>query len=150
MQPGPLSQTRWLRPLVTDSLSTAELIHSYLVELTWDPTFSQDQSLAAFNDSAQHELHHLAALRGALTRYDRNDPTAWSSIGLNLARVLHRRRESMKLAKELSSAVRQDTRGRAILALLEQDTRKMQPYLPLIRQTIQATGWQKAVPELFS
>lgn len=145
LQPHPSQLNRF----VADSLPIAALVHSYLVELRWEPRLRGVPSLEEFSDNALHELHHLTALRGALLRLDRGDPTAWSSVGLNLARLLHRRQITMERAARLPAAVRQDPRGRFMLSLIDQGNRQLQRYLPIILQTIRATGWSKAAPMVF-
>lgn len=145
----PFVQANQLNQFVAESLPTAALLHSFLVDLSWDPQLGNDQSLATLSENAQHELHHLAALRGALARLNQHDPKAWSSIGLNLARLLYRRRVTTLNAARLSPDIRQDPRGRSILSLIEQENEQIEPYIPLIRQTIIATGRQSAAPGFF-
>lgn len=149
MQQLPFVQANQLSQFVSESLPTAALLHSFLVDLNWDPLLGNDQSLATFSENAQHELHHLAALGGALARLTQHDPKGWSMVGLNLARLLYRRRVTLANAARFSPDIRQDPRGRSILALVEQEKEQIQPYLPLIRQTIIATGWQSAAPGVF-
>lgn len=139
-----------LRHFVAESLPLEAGIHSYHVDLNWDPKLGKDPSRTEFGQIALHELHHLAAVEGALIRQAQGDPMARSSIGLNLARFMHRRGQAMELLPRFVSGLQNDPRAQAIVALIEQGNRIIQAYMPVIRQTISATGWQRAAPELFS
>lgn len=146
MTQAPLAPFSQLYRFTVESLPLHAMAESYLVDMQWDPAFSKDRSFEEFSDNALHELRHHAALWGALLRLDRGDPTAWSSIGLNLARLLYRRRITQETAARLPDAVRQDPRGQSMLRLIEEGDRHLQEFLPVMLQIIHATGWDSAAP----
>jgi hypothetical protein len=141
MKQGPHPLTTHLGRFLAESLPTAAMAHSDLADLRWDPALGGDPSLAAFSENALHELHHHVAIWGALLRLDRGDPAAWSSLGLNLARFLHRREITREMAARLGAAVRQDPRGRSLLSLIEEGNRQVQGYWPVLLQVMSAAGW---------
>lgn len=147
MNQGPApDMLTYLRQFLSETLPTAALTHSYLVDMDWDPALDRhrpaNQELA---DAANGWLHHLMALWGAVLRADMGDPSAWSSIGLNLARVLVRRNETMQKADQLDASLRQDPKVQRFLSLLSQTAQQMDPYVPAMMQVIAATGWQRAL-----
>lgn len=81
MNQVPEVQSSPLKQFVSESLPTAALAHSYLVELRWDPTIGKNQPLEEFTDNLLHELHHHAALWGALLRLERGDPWGGPALG---------------------------------------------------------------------
>lgn len=136
-----------LQRFVAESLPTDALLHSYLTDIRWTAEVGKDPHIEALSDNANHELHHLAALWGALLRLDMGDPTAWSSVGLNAARLLYRRRMTGQLAEELPEALRQNPQVRAVLSLIDQGRRELDVYRPALVETISSTGWQRAMEE---
>lgn len=146
----PRSEGDPLRNFVGGSLPAAAMAHSFLVDLQWDPAFRADKTLEPFADNALHELHHLMGLWGALLRTERGDPTAWTSVGLNLARLLYRRRMTMELWQQLSPALRNDPRAESIFACIEEGNQLIQRNWPALLQVLSAGGWTGAAPNSFN
>lgn len=140
----PEPPSRRLQRFIAGSLPTAALLHSYLVDIRWNPWLGGHPAVEALIDQARHELHHHMALWGALIRVERGEHTAWSSVGLNLARLLYRRRQIMERVERLPAALRQTPQGQVMMGLVLQGNRQIEGYLPVILQTIVDTGWQSA------
>lgn len=140
MNQGSNALTVQLQQFLGESLPLAAVLHSYLADLRWNTTVGRDPGFEEFSENAVHLLHHHIALWGALQRAEAGDPAAWSSIGLNLARLLYRYQVTMDQVGGLPEAFRAEPWGQAVLQILEYEDRMIRNYLPAFRRVIMATG----------
>ncbi len=146
MNQGPQQAAGGLREFVARVLPPVSLLHSLLVDLRWTPGVGEDPRLVAFTDTADHELHHLIGLWGALLRMGMGDPAAPSSMGLNAARFLLRRTALNQQVRELPVGAGVDPRFDTIAGLVDASNREISQYMPLLLHAVAATGWTRELP----
>jgi hypothetical protein len=136
-QPLPLAD---LQRFLLESVPLAAIAHSFHVDALADPLIRNDPAFQRYSLIELNELHHQVSALGALLRITMGDPTAWQSLGLNLAGFLQNRMAALTVARSFTPTVLQHPASQVMMQLTQQSNQQIAANWPAMQQTLAVTG----------
>lgn len=138
--PPPAQVPQELVRFLNESMPMGAIAHSHHVDALADPAIGKEPTFQRFSLIELNELHHQVAALGAVLRMQQGDPTAFKSLGYNLAGFLQNRAAALEAARNLPEAVKQNPHVRRMMALIQQSNQRVQQMMPLLQEVIRRSG----------